>query len=156
MVQRGTTRGFLQSVNQWTKETEERSTEAYQNGALDFFDELRKATPVDTGNMRDAWVASKTGAVNQTVTGPGDTPATSNNNSGIGMSIATIMDLKLGDRIYFMNNATYFLRQERGFTGFDRLGRYYAQPGRWFAKRVGARYRSIMRAAATRLRMAVK
>lgn len=155
-VQRGTTRGFLQSVNKWTKETEARSNEAFQNGALDFYDELRRATPVDTGNLRDAWVATTRPELVNTVTGPGDSPNVSSNRSGISTSLQTLIDLKLGDKIYFMNSATYFLRIERGFVGTDRLGRSYNQAGRWFAAQVGARYRSIMRAAATRLKMASK
>lgn len=156
MAKRGTSRGFLQSVNKWTKETEERSTEAFQNGILDFYDELRAATPVLTGNLRDAWVASKSGNAIQTVTGPGDNPSESGNRSGIEQSLQTITNLKLGDRVDIMNNATYYRRLEFGFSGFDSLGRYYNQPGRFFARQVGARYRSIMRAAATRLRMASK
>lgn len=156
MARRGTTRGFLQSVNKWTLETEERSTEAFQNGILDFYDELRANTPVDTGNLRDAWVVSKDGEQIQTVTGPGDTPGVSGNRSGIEQSISTIMDLKLGDKASIMNQATYYRRLEYGFNGFDSLGRYYNQPGRFFTAQVGARYRSIMRAAATRLKLASK
>lgn len=155
-VKRGTTRGFLNSVNAWTKETEQRSEEAFQNGILDFVDELRRETPVLTGNLRDAWVVSKSGAPISTVTGPGDTPNASGPRSGIEQSIATIMSLKLGDKASIMNQATYFLRIERGFVGYDSLGRFYNQQGRWFAARVGAKYRSIMRAAATRLRLASK
>lgn len=155
MAKRGTTRGFSRQVNKWTLETEQRSEDAFRNGLLDFYDELRAATPVDTGNLRDAWVASDNGRA-MTVTGPGDSPGQSSGRSGISQSVATIMAAKLGDRVSFMNHATYFLRLERGFVGPDSLGRVYNQPGRWFAARVGARYRSIMRAAATRLRMAMK
>lgn len=155
MAKRGTRRGFSRSVNQWAQATEERSTDAYRNGLLDFYDELRAATPVDTGNLRDAWVASDSGNA-MTVTGPGDSPGQSNNRSGISQSIAAIMSAKIGDKISFMNHATYFLRIERGFVGPDSLGRVYNQAGRWFAAGVGARYRAIMRRAATRLKMAMK
>lgn len=155
-VKRGTTRGFINSVNAWTKETEQRSEEAFQNGILDFVDALRSETPVLTGNLRDAWVVSKDGANISTVTGPGDTPNESGPRSGMEQSISTILSLKIGDRASIMNQATYFLRIERGFVGYDSLGRFYSQAGRFFAARVGSRYRSIMRAAATRLRLSSK
>lgn len=155
-VKRGTTRGFLNSVNAWTKETEQRSEEAFQNGILDFLDALRDETPVLTGNLRDAWVVSKNGDPISTVTGPGDNPSESGPRSGISQSIATIMSLKIGDKASIMNHATYFLRIERGFVGYDSIGRFYNQTGRFFAAKVGSRYRSIMRAAATRLRLSSK
>ena len=156
MAKRGTSRGFLKAENKWTKETEQRSEDAFQNGIMDFYDALRAATPVDTGNLRDAWVVSKNGQAIQTVTGPGDSPNVSGNRSGIEQSLGTITNLKVGDRVDIMNQATYYRRLEYGFSGFDSLGRYYNQPGRFFAAQVGAKYRSIMRAAATRLRLASK
>lgn len=155
MAKRGTTRGFLQAVNKWTKETEERSNEAFQNGLLDFYDELADATPVLTGNLRNSLVATVNGAAS-TVTGPGADPSDSTYRGGAETSIANIMRAKVGDKVSFLYNATYFRRLNYGFHGFDSLGRFYEQPGRFWVQRVGARYRRIMRAAATRLRMASK
>lgn len=152
----GTTRGFLAAVNKWTKETEERSTEAFQNGALDFYDELSKATPVLTGNLRNSLVAQVNGEGVNTVTGPGSNATDSTYRSGAEQSISAIMGLKLGDKVSYVYHATYFRRLNYGFTGFDRLGRYYNQAGRFWVQTVGMRYRSIMRAAATRLRIASK
>ena len=152
----GTTRGFLQSVNKWTKETEQRSTEAFQNGALDFYDELSAATPVLTGNLRNSLIASVNGAGAPTVTGPGLTSGDSTYRSGASQSIAAIMSAKLGDRISFVYQATYARRLNYGFTGTDSLGRFYNQAGRFWIERVGARYRTIMRAAASRLRLRTK
>lgn len=145
----GTTRGFLQAVNKWTKETEERSEQAFREGALDFYMALRDATPVDTGNLRDSLVASNSAAPEPAFpTGPENGALT----SGINESLATIGALKLGDRIRYMYRASYARRVNNGFTGFDSLGRYYNQAGRFWIEQVGARYRSIMRAAATRIR----
>ena len=155
MAKRGTTRGFSKAVNKWTLETEERSTQAFRNGSLDFYDELSKATPVLTGNLRNSLTATVNGNTT-TVTGPGNSSSDSTYRSGAESSIANIMNAKLGDKISYMYGATYFLRIERGFVGFDKLGRYFNTPGRWFAAQVGARYRSIMRAAASRLKMAMK
>lgn len=155
MAKRGTSRGFVQAVNKWTLATEQRSNEAFRNGALDFYDELSKATPVLAGNLRNSLVATVNGNTSS-VTGPGNSSSDSTFRSGAETSIANIMNAKIGDKISYMYNATYFRRLNYGFTGFDSLGRYYNQAGRFWVQTVGARYRSIMRAAATRLRMKMK
>lgn len=152
----GTSRGFLQAVNKWTKETEERSETAFQNGLLDFYDALSAATPVDTGNLRNSLIASVNGPANPGVTGPGDSPSDTVYRSGGNQSISAIMSAKIGDRVSFIYQATYARRLNYGFTGFDSLGRFYNQAGRFWIEQVGARYRSIMRAAASRLGMKVK
>lgn len=155
MAKRGTTRGFSQAVNKWTLATKERSNEAFRNGALDFYDALSAATPVDTGNLRNSLVATVNGST-ATVTGPGASSSDSTFRSGAETSISNIMSAQIGDRISYMYNATYVLRVNYGFVGFDSLGRYYNQPGRFWIQSVGARYKSIMRAAATRLGMKMK
>lgn len=155
MARRGTTRGFIASVNKWTLETEERSNEAFRNGALDFYDALAKATPVLTGNLRNSLVATTNGSTT-IVTGHGLNPSDNAYRGGAETSIANIMTAKIGDKISYMYGATYFRRLNYGFTGFDSLGRFYNQAGRFWVQTVGARYRSIMRAAASRLRMKMK
>ncbi len=147
----GTTRGFLKSVNQWTRETEERSTDAYREGVKDFYDAMAAATPVDTGNLRNSLVATKSGyAETQNPTGPGYA------NSGVSQSYMEIDSLTLGDRISLIYRATYARRLNYGFVGVDSLGRYYNQAGRHWIEAVGGRYRSIMRSAASRLGMRMK
>lgn len=149
----GTTRGFLQAVSKWTKQTEARSEAAFQNGLLDFYDALSAATPVLTGNLRNSLVASLNGGgAISTVTGPGNTPSDSTFRSGASQSIATIMSAKIGDRVSFRYGAVYAMRVNYGFTGVDAAGRMVSQPGRFWIESVGARWRSIMRNAATRLR----
>ncbi len=150
-----TTRGFLQAVNKWTKETEERSEEAFQNGALNFYDALERETPVDTGNLRNSLVAS-IGDQPALVTGPGNNSQDSTFRSGAEESIRNIMSAKIGDRITYAYSATYANRLNYGFYDADSLGRVYSQPGRFWIQRVGSQYRSIMRAAATALRMQSK
>lgn len=153
----GTTRGFLKAIDNWTKETEGKSERAFQNGLLDFYDELAAATPVDTGNLRNSLGANIVGgSAGATVTGPGSTSSDSTFRGGASGAIATIMRAKIGDRVQFVYGATYARRLNLGFTGFDKLGRYYNQPGRFWIERVGSRYRSIMRNAASRFRMKMK
>lgn len=152
----GTTRGFLQAVNKWTREQEERSETALQNTALEFYNELRDATPVDTGNLRNSLIASVNGPAAATVTGPGSSPSDSSFRSGADQSIANIMTAKLGDKISYVYSATYARRLNYGFVGFDSLGRYYSQAGRFWIERVGSQYRSIARRVATALRLQSK
>lgn len=151
----GTTRGFLQAVNNWTKETEERSETAFQNGLLNFYDELAKETPVDTGNLRNSLVAT-IGEDIAMVTGPGNSSSDSTFRSGASTSIATIMRAKIGDKVRFAYGATYARRISKGFVGQDRLGRFYDQKPNPWIERVGSRYRSIMRAAASALKLQFK
>ena len=133
----------------------ERSESAFQNGLLDFYDALADATPVDTGNLRNSLVATVNGNT-ATVTGPGNTSQDSTYRGGAESSIANIMSAKLGDKVGFAYNAVYWRRLNYGFVGFDSLGRYFNQAGRFWIESVGARYKSIMRGAATRLKMAMK
>lgn len=148
----GTKRGFLKSVNKWTLETKERSLDAFQDGCKDFYDALAAATPVDTGNLRGSLVAS----VNGSTESQGPTNLFYQEGNGAAESYANIDGAKLGDKIIYRYRATYWRRLNYGFVGFDRLGRLYNQAGRFWIEQVGARYRSIMRAAATRLKMRMK
>ena len=142
----GTTRGFLASVNKWTKETEERSEEAFKIGVLDFVIELNENTPIDTGNLR----ASLTAGINGNIpAGPYSEYGSNYNDQRL---LSVINSLKLGDKITLVYSAPYARRVNSGFTGVDSLGRFYNQAGRFWIERVGARWRSILRAAATRLR----
>jgi len=142
----GTTRGFSKAVNQWTKQTIQRSEEAFQMGVLDFFIYLRDTTPIDTGYLR----SSLTLGIN------GNIPAGPNAEYGSVYNdmraLNVIGQLKLGDRVALVYNAPYARRLEYGFVGYDSLGRYYNQAGRFWITAAGNKYVSIMRAAATRLR----
>jgi len=152
----GTSRGFSQAVNKWTRETEERSEQAFQNASLDFYDALAAATPVDTGNLRNSLIASVNGSASPSVTGPGNTSSDSTYRGGAEQSIGNIMSAKIGDKISYIYLAPYARRLNYGFTGTDRLGRMYSQAGRFWIEAVGSKWRSIARAAATRLRMKMK
>lgn len=142
----GTTRGFSAAVNKWTKETEQRSTEAFQMGVLDFFLHLRNTTPIDTGFLRSSLTLGKNGNV---PSGPNAEYGSVQNDV---QALGVIETLKLGDRVTMVYNATYARRLEYGFTGYDSLGRFYDQAGRFWITAAGKKYVSIMRAAASRLR----
>jgi len=142
----GTTRGFLQAVNKWTKETKERSEASFKAGLKDFSTELTETTPIDTGFLRSSLVVGVKGSV---PSGPNAEYGSSYNSTRISNAIDSV---KLGDRVVFIYGATYARRLEYGFTGIDSLGRHYNQAGRFWITAAGQKYRSIMRRAATRLR----
>lgn len=142
----GTTRGFSTSVNKWTKKTIARSEEAFKIGVLDFFIHLRDTTPIDTGYLRSSLTLGKNG---QIPAGPNAEYGSIYNDQ---RALSVIDSLKLGDRVTMVYNAPYARRLEYGFHGVDSLGRMYNQPGRFWITAAGAKYVSIMRRAATRLR----
>lgn len=141
----GTSRGFLQSVRKYTKETLERSEEAFQLGTLDYFIALRDATPKLTGFLRSSLTVGKNGSI---PAGPNAEYGSVYNDQ---RALSVIASLKLGDKCTMVYQAPYAMRQNYGFHGVDSLGRLYNTPGKFWVESVGARYRSIMRNAATRL-----
>lgn len=138
-----TTRGFLNSVNKWCRETEERSLEAFQDGSKDFYDALAEATPVDTGHLRGSLVAT----VNTLTESSGPTNIYTDEGNGAAESYGNIDASKLGDRIAYRYRAGYWEYVNYGTS---------KMAGRFWVQAVGSRYRSIMRAAATRNRMRMK
>lgn len=142
----GVSRGFSKAVNKWTKETIQRSEEAFQIGTLDFFIALRDATPIDTGYLRSSLTVGKNGTV---PAGPNAEYGSVYNDT---RALDVISQLKLGYKVTMVYNAPYAMRVNYGFIGYDRLGRYFNQAGRFWVEAISARYVSIMRAAATRLR----
>lgn len=142
----GVSRGFSKAVNQWTKATVQRSEEAFQMGALDLFIALRDATPIDTGYLRSSLKVGINGAL------PSGAPNAYGSVSNDTEALSVIAQLKLGDKVTMGYSAGYALRLNYGFTGYDSLGRYYSQAGRFWVEAISSQYVSIMRRAATRLR----
>ena len=142
----GTSRGFSNSVNKWAKETEERISLVRAAGLKDFRDALLAATPIDTGNLRASLQTSPQGEI---AAGPYMEYGSDYNTAS---SNAVIDSLAKDGRVSFVYRAPYARRLEYGFTGIDSLGRHYNQAGRYWIKSTSARFVSIMRAAATRLK----
>ncbi len=115
-------------------------------GVLDFAIELNEAAPIDTGFLRSSLTAGINGNIPQ---GPNAAYGSVYNDQRL---LSVIDQLKLGDRITLVYQAPYARRLEYGFSGYDSLGRYYNQAGRFWISATGAKYRSIMRRAATMLR----
>lgn len=143
----GTTRGFLKSVDKWTKETKQRSEDVLREASKDLYDAMMAATPVDTGNLKNSLRASKQGQPSaQFPSGPGY------DNSSVAQAYQVMDSLKVGERISMYYAATYAARVHYGFHGADSLGRVYNQQGRFWVPPVASRWREFVRAAARRLR----
>lgn len=142
----GVSRGFSAAVNKWTKETEQRATEAFQMGSLDFFLALRDATPILSGFLRSSLTVGINGAIQS---GPPNAYGSTSNDMA---ALDTFSRLKLGDKCTMVYLASYSMRQNYGFTGYDSLGRYSNQSGKYWVEAVSSKYVSIMRNAASRLR----
>lgn len=142
----GTTRGFSNAVNSWVKKAQDRRQEAYHEGLKDFRDTLLANTPIDTGNLRASLQTSNAGEI---MAGPYKEYGSAYN---VASSNAVIDAAGDGDRVSFVYRAPYARRLEYGFTGIDSLGRSYNQSGRYWIKATSAKFVSIMRAAATRVR----
>jgi hypothetical protein len=145
----GTDRGFLTSVNAFVQRTKEKTNEAYQLGILDFYLAMRDATPIDTGFLRSSLTLGKNGFIPR---GP-NAEYGSEYNDARALDVIASLDATKGDRVTMVYQAPYAMRLEHGFTGMDSLGRYYNQAGRFWVASTGSKYRSIMRAAASRVAM---
>ena len=144
----GTSRGFLQSVNRWTKATKERSEEAFKIGVLDFAIALNEAAPIKTGALRSSLTAGINGNIPQ---GPAGEYGSVYNDQRL---LSVIDQLKLGDKLTLVYLAKHARRVNYGFSGFDSLGRGpFNQSGYFWIEKTGAKYRSIMRNAASRIAM---
>lgn len=140
---RATQRGFLKAVNKWTRETEERSLEVFQDGSKDFYDAMASATPVDTGALRGSLIAT----ANTDIETQSLTNVYTEEGNGAAISYTNIDNAKLGDRINYSYRNTYWYYVNYGTV---------KMAGRFWVQEVGARYRSIMRAAAARHKMRMK
>lgn len=152
----GTTRSFLKTVERSIEKFNISAEDVLRNSALDMFDKMKEATPVDTGNLRNSLVVSVNGPSSPTVTGPGLGPSDDTFRSGAEQSISNIMSAKVGDKISFYYGAVYARIQNYGFSGFDKNGRFMNIAGKFWIERVGSQWRSTMRAVANKFKVASK
>ena len=93
-----------------------KSLEFFTEFSQDLSAEVKEATPVKTGFLRNSWQVTINGEPVGGVTG-----------------------LKLGDIFGYVNTAAYGRRIEFGFVGTDSLGRKYNQAPRAFVRDTVAR-----------------
>ncbi len=100
---------FGDQVRRFSRETEQKLTDAVQKIALDVFSETIMATPVDTGRLRGSWMSS--------ISQPsGANPGTVDPSGGASVARASgvVEGAELGDVIYMVNNVEYALYVENG------------------------------------------
>ena len=100
---------FSGQVKKFSQIANSEAEKVFRGTALGMFAKIVQRTPVDTGRLRGNWQSS-IGAPSKAVEATGE-----------GYE-ATVGRLKLGDKIYFMNNLPYALAIERGHGVKNRPG----------------------------------
>jgi len=104
--------GFAEDINRWAQRTEEKMDLAVQKIALDLFERVIMATPVDSGRARANWQVTIGTVPNGTLDLTDKT-----GQATISRATATAAGLKAGDVIYLVNNLPYIQRLEDGYSG---------------------------------------
>ncbi|MEC8039577.1 MAG: hypothetical protein VX083_15740 [Pseudomonadota bacterium] len=104
--------GFAEDINRWAQRTEEKLDLAVQKIALDLFERVIMATPVDSGRARANWQVTIGTVPNGTLDLTDKT-----GQATISRATATAAGLKAGDVIYLVNNLPYIQRLEDGYSG---------------------------------------
>ena len=104
--------GFAEDINRWAQRTEEKLDLAVQKIALDLFERVIMATPVDSGRARANWQVTIGTVPNGTLDLTDKT-----GQATISRATATAAGLKAGDVIYMVNNLPYIQRLEDGYSG---------------------------------------
>jgi hypothetical protein len=104
--------GFAEDINRWAQRTEEKLDLAAQKIALDLFERVIMATPVDSGRARANWQVTIGTVPNGTLDLTDKT-----GQATISRATATAAGLKAGDVIYLVNNLPYIQRLEDGYSG---------------------------------------
>lgn len=103
-------------------------------------------TPVDIGFLRGGWQPS----IGE-LPPPKDAEKDAAGAAALADLAVSLAGLTLGETIYYTNAVIYARRIEYGFVGFDSLGRYYNQQGRFYVMNNVAQWQSIVSAKAVEL-----
>lgn len=101
-------------------------------------------TPVDTGNLRGHWQPS----FGEPMPAKQEVPFDVGGGLALASLSATLANLTLGETFHYSNGCVYAMRLEYGFVGYDSLGRYYNQAGRYFVTNNLAQWDGIVQATA--------
>ena len=129
---------FTLAVEQWTKRAKEQQDAAFQAVVWDVLNQVKLATPVDTGFLRANWTIVRN---NDPVPVAGRVPDPAQ----------VVAEIKAGDRVTIVNPVVYALRIEFGFVGKDSLGREYDQAGAGMVQKVLVNLPTIARGAVARV-----
>lgn len=126
------------SVELWVEKASKRSLAIFRDSAQRLGEEANKPEaqggklPVDTGFLRNSFVASMTGMPNtQSLPLP-----------------LVLLSVQLGDTVYVGWTAKYARRLEYGFDGADKLGRNYSQAGKGFLRAAVQKWPQIVNESA--------
>lgn len=141
------TQEFEASLDEWAAGVRADLTAIARQAAYQLAFQVVTDTPVDTGFLRGNWQPS-IGMIPPPKENPPFDPG-----GGIAMAdfAVSIANLTLGDVIHYTNACVYARRIEYGFVGYDSLGRYYNQAGRYYVTNNVAQWDSIVQAKALEL-----
>lgn len=126
---------FSVSVAEWAEKAKKNLDRFALEFCQDIRDEVKRSTPVDTGNLLNHWYESLDAPIAPAVGGVVQTPVT---------TVA-------GHIYYLMNGAAYARRIEYGFVGEDSLGRTYNQKPRAMVRNTIAKADVLAQAVIARL-----
>jgi len=134
---------FAAQLDKWANQTSRDLELIFKESAQELFAAAQTPVaqggnmPVDTGFLRNSFVAGLNGSTS--LTGPD-------------AYVAAIAGAKLGDVVFGGWTAKYAARIEFGFSGQDSLGRTYNQDGRGFARKAAMEWQQIVQRNAAKVR----
>jgi hypothetical protein len=126
---------FTAQMEKFADLTKRKMELVFKQSAQDVFEAAQKPKaqggnlPVDTGYLRNTFVAGANGATNL---------------SGADAYVLAIAGADLGDSVFGGWTAAYALRMEYGFVGTDSRGRTYNQAGNFFALSAAQQWSAII------------
>lgn len=138
---------FLIDVKEFAEKAKGMLRQAAAETIQDIAEEVVVRSPFEYGFLKGSWYP--------TLNEPGGAgPAGIKDPTG-GVLVARLAvilpSLKLGDTLYYLNNAAYAARLEYGYTGPDSLGRTFNQPPRAYVRGTMAEGPRIALEAAARV-----
>ena len=140
---------FADTVDAWTKETEQRMTAVWRQSIDDLAEVMNRTRsnggrlPHRTGNLMRSLLASTAGPI------PMGEPGAKYAGTDIGLTTA---GLQLDQTIWIGWQANYAHRLNYGFVGEDSLGRNYNQAGAHFLEAAIADWPNIVRMAVSKIK----
>ena len=133
-------------VELWVEKANKRALAIFRDSAQRLGEEANKPEarggkmPVDTGFLRNSFVASKDGMpTKQSLPLP-----------------LVLISVQLGETVYVGWTAKYARRMEFGFEGADKLGRTYSQAGKGFMRSAAQRWPQIVNESARAVKSRIR
>ncbi|MBE9636544.1 hypothetical protein [Salipiger mangrovisoli] len=122
------TKGFAASVGAWTKKAKTLPDEAFQEFLRLVYQELMRAMPEVTGNLKRSVLVTDTGLV------PVDTDPAKQYVDMTAENMATIANMKIGEKAYISVTAPYAIKENYGGDG---------ESGKFFIEITASKFKAL-------------